>query len=160
MIREIRFCLNGEQRSALVDIRKSLLEMLREDFSLMGGKSGCNVGECGACTVLLDGKPFDACIGLAVRAHGKEIRTVEGLERDGRLSALQQAFLDEDVVQCGFCIPGFLVSGTALLEGGRQLSREEIRRGLAGNLCRCTGYQPMVNAVERVQRERDTQAGE
>lgn len=146
----IRFTLNGESRTATVDIGKSLLEMLREDFGLMGSKSGCNVGECGACTVLIDGRPQDSCICLAVRAHEKDIRTVEGLEREGRLSDLQQAFLDEDVVQCGFCIPGFLVSGTALLAEGRQLSRAEIRRGLAGNLCRCTGYQPMVNALERV----------
>ena len=143
--------INGKKRELSVDVRQSLLEVLREQLGLISIKQGCSVGECGACTVLIDDVPMDACIYLAVWADGRSIRTVEGESQNDKLSAVQQAFVDEGAVQCGICTPGFVMAATALVEKhkGQKVSRDEIRRGLAGNLCRCTGYDTIVTAVEK-----------
>ncbi len=143
--------VNGKQKELRVDIRQSLLEVLREQLGLVSVKQGCAVGECGACTVLIDNVPIDACIYLAVWADGRSVRTVEGESRSDKLSKVQQAFVDEGAVQCGICTPGFVMAATAFVEKnrGREVTRNEIRRGLAGNLCRCTGYDTIINAVEK-----------
>jgi len=149
--RTITCIVNGKKREFSVDIRQSLLEVLREHLGLISVKQGCGVGECGACTVLIDNVPIDACIYLAVWADGRSIRTVEGESRKDKLSRVQQAFVDEGAVQCGICTPGFVMAATAFVEKhkGRGVTRDEIRRGLAGNLCRCTGYDTIVSAVEK-----------
>jgi len=152
--KEITFKVNGREVTVTVDVRESLLEVLRHRLHLTGTKKGCEVGECGACTVIIDGETVDSCIYLAIWADGKEVRTIEGEEKNGNLSRLQQAFVEEGAVQCGFCTPGFIMSATALVEKGEKLSREEIKKGLAGNLCRCTGYQNIVRAVEKVINEK------
>lgn len=146
----INITVNGQPTTLDVDVRASLLDVLRaEGFS--GIKQGCGVGECGACTVLVDDTPVDSCLYLAVWADGKHIRTVEGESRDGALSSVQQAYVDAGAVQCGFCTPGLIMASTAFVEQhtGKEVSREEIRRGHAGNLCRCTGYSTIIDAVER-----------
>lgn len=151
----VKCTINGKAREAMVDVRASLTDMLRNDYRLTGAKKGCEVGECGACNVLIDGECFNSCIYLAVWAHGKEIRTVEGLQApEGGLSDLQQAFVDEGAVQCGFCTPGVLMSGVEVLESGKEYSREELRRLLSGHLCRCTGYENILNAVEKTMKQR------
>ena len=121
--------------------------------------SSCEVGECGACTVIIDGETIDSCIYLAVWAEGKNIRTLEGLEKNGELTRIQEAFIEEGAIQCGFCTPGFIMSATVLLEHGEKLSRDAIRKHMAGNLCRCTGYENIVNAVEKVMDENETRRG-
>ncbi len=151
----VHFQLNGEAVTASVPVGLSLLTVLRETFGLLGVKVGCNGGECGACTVLLDGEPVLACLMLAHQAEGRAVVTVEGLQGpDGELSDLQQAFIDHGAVQCGFCIPGMLLSAEALLERDLEPDREEIRYAIAGNLCRCTGYQQIVDAIEATAQER------
>ncbi len=151
MNRTITCTINGRRKELQVDVRQSLLEVLRERLGLISIKQGCAVGECGACTVLIDNVPMDACIYLAVWADGRAIRTVEGESQNDKLSVVQQAFVDEGAVQCGICTPGFVMAATALVEKnkGRKVSRDDIRRGLAGNLCRCTGYETIVTAVEK-----------
>ena len=151
MNRTISFKLNGRDEKIEIDVRQSLLEVLRERLGLTGVKQGCAVGECGACTVLIDDEPIDSCIFLAAWADGRSIRTVEGESRDGSLSEIQEAFVDQGAVQCGICTPGFVMAATALVEKTRRgvLTREQIRQGLAGNLCRCTGYDTIVTAVEK-----------
>ena len=145
----IALVVNGAPRVVAVEPHHTLLEVLRDDLGLTGTKECCLVGECGACTVLRDGRSVDACLVLAVEAQGLEVRTVEGLAAaDGRLSALQAAFLDKGAVQCGFCIPGQLVSAQALLDEVPHPSRGEIEEGLAGNLCRCGCYEQIFEAVE------------
>lgn len=149
MLKTINFTLNGRAMELQVDVRESLLDMLRNRLHLTGTKQGCSVGECGACAVLIDGQSLDSCIYLAVWADGKDIVTIEGLTgADGSLTDLQQNFVDKGAVQCGFCTPGFVVSATALLDKNPNPSKDEIRRGLSGNLCRCTGYQKILDAVE------------
>ena len=145
--------VNENDIAEYVDVRESLLDMLRNRLGLTSVKKGCEVGECGACTVIIDGETIDSCIYLAVWANGKNIRTLEGLEKEGQLSRIQEAFIEEGAVQCGFCTPGFLMSATVLLEKGIPLTREEIRKQMSGNLCRCTGYHNIVNAVEKVNKE-------
>ncbi len=132
-----------------VDVRKSLMDVLRE-LGLTSVKHGCGVGECGACTVLIDGIPVDSCLYLAVWAKGKSVRTVEGEGANGQLTVIQEAYVKEGAVQCGFCTPGLIMSSTAFLENNDRddLTSEEIRKAHAGNLCRCTGYQTIVNAVK------------
>lgn len=147
--------VNGEEISEYVDVRESLLDLLRNRLGLTSVKKGCEVGECGACTVMVNGETVDSCIYLAVWARGKEILTLEGLEKNGELSRIQQAFIEEGAIQCGFCTPGFVLSAKAILDRGEKLSREEIRRQLSGNLCRCTGYQNIVNAVEKAMTEKE-----
>jgi len=144
---EITLTVNGSRERATVPANMTLLTMLREVFALTGSKNGCAAGECGACTVLLDGEPVNSCMVLAVEADGAEIVTVEGLAHDGRLDRLQQAFVDLTGVQCGFCTPGMLISARALLDRNPRPSQDEIKDALRGNLCRCTGYARIVEAV-------------
>jgi len=146
---KISMVVNGKAYSLEVDIRESLLEVLRNRLHFTGVKQGCSVGECGACTVLIDGLPVNSCIYLAVWADGREITTIEGVSKDGELSKVQQAFVDEGAVQCGFCTPGLVLTATALTESGRKYSDEEIKREISGHLCRCTGYNKIFNAVKR-----------
>lgn len=149
--KNIKFTINGTPRSLFIDVRKSLLEVLRQELGLTGTKEGCGVGECGACSVLVDEVLVDSCIYLAVWADGTAIRTVEGEAKGGKLSSVQQAYVDEGAVQCGFCTPGFIMASTSFVEKhkGRDVSEIEIRKGHAGNLCRCTGYQNILKAVEK-----------
>jgi len=134
----------------MVDVRASLTDMLRNDYRLTSVKKGCEVGECGACTVLINGETFNSCIYLAVWAEGKDIRTLEGLTApDGTLSDIQQAFIDETAIQCGFCTPGFLLTAEEILESGRLYSDQELRKLLSGHLCRCTGYENIFRAVKK-----------
>ena len=151
MNQTITCTVNGKKKNLTVDVRQSLLEVLREQLGLISIKQGCAVGECGACTVLIDNVPMDSCIYLAVRADGRSIRTVEGESRNAKLSRVQQAFVEEGAVQCGICTPGFVMAATAFVERhkGQKVARNAIRRGLAGNLCRCTGYDTIVTAVQK-----------
>jgi aerobic carbon-monoxide dehydrogenase small subunit len=140
--------INGEETELLVQPYATLLEALRETAGLTGAKEGCGTGDCGACTVQVDGKPVASCLMLALQARGRNVRTVEGLvSEDGSLHPVQAAFVKHGVPQCGFCIPGMIVSATALLEASPAPSEQEIRLGIAGNLCRCTGYTKMVAAI-------------
>ena len=142
--------INGRDVEKVVDVRASLTDMLRGEYRLTSVKKGCEVGECGACTVLIDGETFNSCIYLAVWAEGKRICTLEGLTGpNGELSDIQQAFLDETAVQCGFCTPGFLLTAVEILESGRLYSDEELRKALSGHLCRCTGYENIFRAVKK-----------
>jgi carbon-monoxide dehydrogenase small subunit len=145
---EITLHVNGSPERATVPANMTLLTLLREVLALTGTKNGCAAGECGACTVLLDGEPVNACMVLAVEADGAQIVTVEGLARDGELDSLQKAFIDLTGVQCGFCTPGMLISARALLNRNPHPSEEEIKDALRGNLCRCTGYTRIVQAVQ------------
>ena len=143
--------INGQQMELLVAPYDSLLEMLREAAGLTGTKEGCNDGNCGACTVNLDGRIVDSCLVLGVETEGRQINTIEGMAPDGEhLHPLQQAFLEEAALQCGICTPGFLVSAKALLEREPNADEERIRFWLAGNLCRCTGYDKIIRAVQKV----------
>jgi len=143
----IDLIVNGRARSIETAPHHTLLEVLRDDLGLTGTKECCLVGECGACTVMVDGLSVDACLMLAVEADGATVTTVEGLAADGRLNPLQQAFLDHGAAQCGFCIPGQLVSAGALLAHNPRPTRVEVEEGLAGNLCRCAGYEQIIGAV-------------
>lgn len=149
LAKKISCSVNGRKVALEVDVRASLLDILRDSLHLTGVKKGCSVGECGACTVLIDGEPFDSCIYLAVWADGKDINTIEGEYKEGKLSKVQQAFVDEGAVQCGFCTPGFIMSTTAMAQSGRKFTREEIKRELSGHMCRCTGYQNIIKAAEK-----------
>jgi aerobic-type carbon monoxide dehydrogenase small subunit (CoxS/CutS family) len=139
--------VNGRTRAVRVAPQHTLLEVLRDDLGLTGSKECCLVGECGACTVMLDGRNVDACLVLAVEADGCEVKTIEGLAVDGRLNVIQEAFLDHGAAQCGFCIPGQLISAYALLETNPHPTRADVEEGLAGNLCRCAGYEQIIEAV-------------
>ena len=151
----VRCRINGVERETMVDVRASLTDMLRNDYSLTSVKKGCEVGECGACNVIIDGECYNSCIYLAVWADGKEIRTLEGLMGpDGELSDIQQAFIDEAAVQCGFCTPGVIMSSVEILESGKEYTRDELRKQLSGHLCRCTGYENILNAVEKTMKKR------
>lgn len=151
--------INGIKREYFVDVRSSLLELLRGEAGLDSVKHGCDVGECGSCTVLIDGKPFNSCIYLAIWAEGKSIMTVEGLtQKDGKLSDIQQAFVDEGAVQCGICTPGFIMASIPIINKKTPSTREEIRKEIAGNLCRCTGYVKIVDAIEKTQKKRISEA--
>ena len=139
--------INGEDYDIVVEGRTRLLDAIREQCELTGAKEGCSTGDCGACTVLLDGKPITSCMCFAASAQGKEITTIEGLAQHGELTPVQEAFIDRGGLQCGICTPGMILSATALLAENPQPSKDEIRFALAGNLCRCTGYQKIVEAV-------------
>ena len=145
--------VNGENREVATETNKTLLEVLREDMDLTGTKHGCEVGECGTCTVLIDGAPVLSCLVLGVEVEGQEILTIEGLKERDKPHPLQKAFADLGAAQCGYCTPGVLLTAKALLEQNPRPSREEIRDALAGNLCRCTGYTKIVEAVEMVARK-------
>ena len=146
----VKFTLNGKEVEQMVDVRASLTDMLRNDYRMTSVKKGCEVGECGACNVLINGECFNSCIYLAVWADGKEIRTLEGLmSDDGEFSDIQQAFIDEAAVQCGFCTPGVIMSAVEILESGRDYTDDELRKLLSGHLCRCTGYENILRAVRK-----------
>ena len=140
--------VNGLARPAEVDARTTLLDLLRERLELTGTKKGCNFGECGACTVHLDGRRVNACLVLAASADGAEVMTIEGLAANGKLHPAQQAFIDHDAFQCGFCTPGQVMSAVALIREGHAESTAEIREWMSGNLCRCSSYPQIVSAVE------------
>ncbi len=148
MKQTIKVVVNGEEHDVLVKTNELLVDLLRERLDLTGTKEGCGTGDCGACTVLMDGKPVNSCLTLAVEANGKHILTIEGLARAGRLHPIQQSFIDEGAVQCGFCSPGMILSAKALLEENPRPSEEEIKRGIAGNFCRCTGYKKIIKAIQ------------
>ena len=140
--------VNGERKELLLPVHKTLLEVLREDMQLTGTKHGCELGECGTCTVLVDGKPELSCLLLPIQIEGRAITTVEGMASGAQLHPLQQAFAELGAAQCGYCTPGILLASKSLLDANRRPSRDEIREALAGNLCRCTGYVKILEAVE------------
>ena len=144
---DITVTVNGAAHRAALEPRKTLADFLREDCGLTGTHLGCEHGVCGACTVIMDGRAVRSCLVFAVQAEGAEITTVEGLATDGALTPVQQAFIDNHGLQCGFCTPGFIVSVTAFLESNPDPGPDEIREGLSGNICRCTGYQGIIKAV-------------
>jgi xanthine dehydrogenase YagT iron-sulfur-binding subunit len=146
----VRATINGADHELTVDTRTSLLDMLREHTELTGTKKGCDQGACGACTVLVNGQRVLGCLTLAAQVNGAEVTTVEGLERDGRLHPMQQAFIDEDGFQCGFCTSGQILSGIGCIREGRAGSPQEIRESMSGNICRCGAYTNIVNAISRV----------
>lgn len=143
----INLIVNEEKISALVDPTMTLLHFLRTDLKLFGTKEGCGEGECGACTIIMDGKTVTSCLILAVEADGSNIVTVEGLSKDGELSILQQEFITDDGLQCGFCTPGMLMSARNLLDRHPEPTVDQIKEGIAGNFCRCTGYQPIIDSI-------------
>lgn len=152
----VSFRVNGEDCELTIQPRQTLLEVLREELGLTGTKCSCNLGHCGVCTVLMDGKPVLSCSVLGVEAQGSEILTIEGLARDGQLHPLQQAFVEHGAIQCGFCTPGMILSAKALLDVNPDPTEEEVRLAISGNLCRCTGYAKPVAAIlsaARVMRE-------
>jgi carbon-monoxide dehydrogenase small subunit len=145
---QLTLTVNGETRDVIVAAHKTLLEVLREDLNLTGTKHGCELGECGTCTVLVDGLPVLSCLVLPVELQRREIKTVEGMAENGRLHPLQQAFAELGAAQCGYCTPGILLTAEALLDDTPTPTRDEVREALAGNLCRCTGYTKILEAVE------------
>lgn len=148
-MREICLNINGKDYCEMVDGNMRLLDLLRDKLGLIGTKEGCGEGECGACTVIMDGETINSCLVMAFQAEGSNITTIEGLEKDGVLHPVQRAFVEEGAVQCGFCIPGMIMSSVALLDKNPNPSRDEIREGISGNLCRCTGYNKAIEAVEK-----------
>ena len=151
----VHFNLNGKDVERTVDVRASLTDMLRNDFRMTSVKKGCEVGECGACNVLIDGEAFNSCIYLAVWVEGKCVRTLEGLlGPNGELSDIQQAFVDEAAIQCGFCSPGFILTAVEILESGKEYTDDELRKLLSGHLCRCTGYEDILRAVKKTMYKR------
>lgn len=147
---KIDFILNEEEVEHYVEPNKTLLKMLREDFDFTGSKEGCGAGECGACTVLMDGDAVNACLVLAVEANGREILTIEGLAKNGKLDDLQVSFIDNAALQCGFCTPGMIMTAKALLNENPNPTEQEIKEGISGNLCRCTGYKKIIEAIQFV----------
>jgi len=147
-IHSITVTVNGARERLEVPSNMTLLQMLRDKLGLTGTKNGCSAGECGACTVLVDGEPVNSCLMLAVEADGQQVTTVEGLAQDSQLSALQEAIIEHNAVQCGFCTPGMLISAHALLERTPRPTEQQIREALVGNLCRCTGYLRIIEAVQ------------
>ena len=145
--------VNGESREVATEINKTLLEVLREDMALTGTKHGCELGECGTCAVLVDGKPVLSCLMLGIETVDTEVTTVEGMMRNGVAHPLQNAFADLGAAQCGYCIPGILLTAKALLDENPHPTRQEIRQALSGNLCRCTGYTKILQAVELATKE-------
>ena len=150
----VHFNLNGKDVERMVDVRASLTDMLRNDYHMTSVKKGCEVGECGACTVLVDGEAIDSCIYLTMWAEGRSIMTVEGLKGpNGELSTIQKAFIEEAAVQCGFCTPGLIMTAVEIVGTGKRYNRDELRKLISGHLCRCTGYENILNAMERIVEE-------
>ena len=143
----IKLRVNGQEREIMVEPRQTLLDALRYDLGLTGTKEGCGDGNCGSCTVLLDGKAINSCLVFAIEVDGQEITTIEGLFQAGKLHPLQQAFIDEGAVQCGFCTPGMILTAKAFLDSNPNPTEVEVRQAIAGNLCRCTGYDKIVRAI-------------
>ncbi len=152
----VNLTVNGEPVEVAVEPNRTLVQLLREDLGLTGTKHGCGLGDCGACTVLLDGKPVNSCLVLALQARGREVLTIEGLAENGNLHPIQRAFVDLGAIQCGFCTPGMILSAKALLDENPKPTEKEIRTAISGNLCRCTGYQKIVEAVQEAS---ETMAG-
>lgn len=149
--------INNTTVTKAVDVRESLTDFLRNDMNLKSVKKGCEAGECGACTVIIDGETYNSCIYLAIWTDGKNITTLEGLTKtDGEISDIQQSFIDEGAVQCGFCTPGMIMSAENIIQNNQAVTRKEIRRNMAGNLCRCTGYENIVNAIEKTINKRNS----
>lgn len=146
--KRITFTINGMKLNRTVEVHRTLVEFLRDGLGLTGTKEGCDEGECGACTVLFDGKPVHSCCTLAVEIDGHDIVTIEGLAKDGTMNPIQQAFVDVGAVQCGFCTPGMIMSAKALLDENKDPTDEQIRTGIEGNICRCTGYDRIVEAIK------------
>jgi len=147
MKRILKLDVNGEEFEILTEVHRTLLEVLREDLSLTGSKRGCDLGTCGACTVLIDGKPYRSCLTLAADVQGKKITTIEGLSQDGELHSLQKAFVEKGAIQCGFCTPGMILTAKALMDEYPDPSEREVKKAISGNLCRCTGYVKIVEAI-------------
>jgi len=143
----IELKINGDLHEVAIDPRRTLVEVLREDLDLTGTKESCGDGDCGACTVLMDGKPVNGCLVLALEAQGKDIITIEGIAKNGHLHPVQQAFIDHFAIQCGFCTPGMIISSVSLLKRNPHPTEDEVRKAIAGNLCRCTGYVKIVEAI-------------
>jgi len=152
LMKQIKITVNGQEYDLSVEPNLTLLDLLRERLGLTGTKKGCDEGDCGACTVLLNGKAVSSCLVLAVEANGKDVLTIEGVELEGgdSLHPLQKAFVENGAIQCGFCTPGMILSAKALLDKNPHPSQTQIRRAISGNLCRCTGYQKIVEAIETV----------
>ncbi len=148
----IKFILNGRATEVAVPSNWTLLKLLREKLGLTGTKEGCGIGECGTCTVLLDGKPVNSCLVLAPKVEGKKVETIEGLGNRDSLHLLQKSFIDHGAIQCGFCTPGILMSSKALLEEKSSPTREDIKEAISGHLCRCTGYQQIIEAIEALKK--------
>jgi len=146
----IKLRVNGQEREIMVEPRQTLLDALRYDLGLTGTKEGCGDGNCGSCTVLLNGQAVNSCLVFAIEVDGQEVTTIEGLYQGGQLHPLQQAFIDEGAVQCGFCIPGAILTAKAFLDSNPHPTEVEVRQAIAGNLCRCTGYDKMVRAILKV----------
>jgi carbon-monoxide dehydrogenase small subunit len=151
--------VNDEFYEAAVEPQRTLLEVLRDTLGLTGTKKGCDEGECGSCTVLIDGEAVLSCLLLAVEAQGKRITTIEGLAKDGQLHPLQQAFIDHGAIQCGFCTPGLILSAKALLDRNARPTEAEVREAIAGNLCRCTGYVKIVEAIQAASQKQSIEEG-
>ncbi len=147
MRRILKLHVNGEEFEILSEVHKTLLEVLREDLGLTGTKRGCDLGTCGACTVLIEGKPYLSCLTLAVDVQGKQITTIEGLIQEGELHPLQKAFVEKGAIQCGFCTPGMILTARAFLEEHPHPSEDEVKKAISGNLCRCTGYVKIIEAI-------------
>ena len=153
---EIELNLNNRNLVVSIEPQKLLIELLREDFGLTGTKEGCGTGDCGACTVLIDGEAMNSCLVLAADVHGKKVTTVEGLSTNNGLDPLQDSFIENGAIQCGFCTPGMLLSAKAMLNENSNPSEAEIKEGIAGNLCRCTGYQKIIKAIAQVVSDKAT----
>ena len=147
MKKVLKLHVNGEEVEVLTEIHKTLLEVLREDLGLTGTKRGCDLGTCGACTVLIDGKPYLSCLTLAADVQGRKIMTIEGLSSDGELHPLQKAFVEKGAIQCGFCTPGMILTAKTFLDEHPDPSEGEVKKAISGNLCRCTGYVKIVEAI-------------
>jgi len=143
----ISLTVNGKRYEMAVEPNQILADFLRNDLGLLGTKKGCEVGDCGSCTVLLDGRPVNSCLVLAVQTNGREVQTIEGMETAEGLHPLQKAFVEKGAIQCGFCTPGMIVTAKSLLEKNLSPDQEEIRKAISGNLCRCTGYQKIIEAI-------------
>lgn len=159
MKKVVQFSVNGQEVQVSVGGSETLLDCLRNHLGLTGTKKGCDQGDCGACTVLVDGAPVNSCLVLALEASGKEITTIEGLAREGRLHPLQEAFISHNAVQCGFCTPGMILTAAALLKENPRPTEREIRHYLQGNLCRCTGYSKIVEAVQEAAQGLSVESG-
>ncbi len=155
----IQLNINGNIYEVMVSARDLLVDVLRKKLGLTGTKKGCGQGECGTCTVIIDGTPTLSCITLAIACQGKEIITIEGMEKNGELDPIQQSFIDKGAVQCGFCTPGMILTTKSLLDRNPNPSRKEIKKGLSGNLCRCTGYEKIFEAVEAVAGQHNAERG-
>ena len=155
VMQSLSLTVNNEARKVSIPVNRSLYQVIKEELDLVGTKDGCRQGVCGSCTVLVDGVPVRSCLTLAVRCEGKHVTTVEGLKSNGKLHPLQQAFIDEGAVQCGFCTPGMLIVAAAFLKQNTKPTEEEIREALIGNLCRCTGYARIIRAVMAASRSLD-----